>query len=101
MEEWGGRGTHEAKAVQTRGVSALGQSNGIRKRTIANVSVANSTLTKPLANRISTICGGRKTIQLSVIGDQGGYASEIDADEKGPDLFDERQQSAVMYTNPP
>ena len=28
----------------------------IWKHTIAKVSVANSTLTKPLANRISTIC---------------------------------------------
>lgn len=54
---------------------------------MANVSVANSTLTKPLANSISTIC----ECKISTISDDivRVLASIINAvKEQGPDLFD-------------
>lgn len=36
------------------------------KRTMAKVSVANRTLTKPLANRISTICGREHMVSTTL-----------------------------------
>ena len=65
---------------------------------MANVSVANSTLTKPLANRISTICE-RKHMVSTTTDDSEGVGSEIDASKA--DLFDHRKQTAVMHPNSP
>lgn len=49
---WGGL---VGQVVQTRDILVSAEVVGVWKHTMAKVSVANSTLTKPLANRISTI----------------------------------------------